>query len=74
VKEATHYKQVMTARLDWSSMMVGAVSSGTPAPRLASTVAARAGAPPPSAESTREAFVRRIDDRGLLGGNFSVLG
>jgi hypothetical protein len=64
----------MTARLGWSSMMVGVESSGTLAPRSALMVAARAGAPPPSAESAWEALVRWIDIGGSLGGDGLVLG
>jgi hypothetical protein len=56
----------MTTQLGQSSTMVGAASSGALAPRLALTVAARAGAPP-SAELAWEALATRID-----GGSVSV--
>jgi hypothetical protein len=62
------------ACLSRSSTMVGAASSGTPAPRSAPMAVVQAGAPPSSAESAREALARRIDGGGLLGGGSSVLG
>jgi hypothetical protein len=61
-------------RLGRSSTMVGVASSGSPAPRSAPPATARVGAPPPSAESAREALARWIDGSGLLGCGGSVLG
>jgi hypothetical protein len=66
MKDMTHWRWVMMAQLGRSSMMMGAASSGTPAPRSAPTTAAWVGAPPPCAESTQEALARWIDSGGGL--------
>jgi hypothetical protein len=62
------------ARLGLSSTMVGAASSGSPAPRSAPPATAWVGAPPPSAESAWEALATWINGSGLLGCGGSVLG
>jgi hypothetical protein len=67
VKETANWRQATMAWLDRPSTMAGAASSSTTALRLAQMAAARLGAPPPSAESAREAFTSWINDGGLLG-------
>jgi hypothetical protein len=62
-------------RLERSSTVAGAVSSGAPAPRFAPEAEVQAGPPPPSVELAQDASARWIDgDGGLLGGGDSVSG